>query len=84
MIPGAMTALEPIDIESYELDSPEILALQVIEDEFSASEHIMGFIVAVREPSLVEEDFTPRPLMDGGSPDVTIHPPVTELSLIHI
>ena len=34
MIPGAMTALEPIDIESYELDSPEILALQVIEDEF--------------------------------------------------
>ena len=79
MIPGAMTALEPIDIESYELDSPEILALQVIEDEFSASEHIMGFVVAVRDPSLVEEDFTPRPLMDGGSPDVTIHPPVTEM-----
>ena len=79
MIPGALTALEPIDIESYELDSPEILAMQVIEDEFSAEEHIMGFVVAVRDPALVEEDFTPRPMMKGGSPDVTSHPPASEM-----
>ena len=80
MIPGALTALEPIDMESYELDSPEILAQQVIDDEFTATEHIMGFALAVREPTLVEDDFTPVPLMASGSPDVTKNPPVSEMA----
>ena len=38
MVPGVLTALEPIDVESYEMDSPEIEAQQVIDDEFSSSE----------------------------------------------
>ncbi|MCS5537315.1 MAG: hypothetical protein NZ770_04355, partial [Candidatus Poseidoniaceae archaeon] len=80
MIPGALTALEPIDMESYELDSPEILAQEVINEEFAATEHVMGLALAVRDPTLVEEDFTPVPLMAGGSPDVTKNPSVSEMA----
>ncbi len=80
MIPGALTALEPIDMESYELDSPEILAQEVINEEFAATEHVMGLALAVRDPTLVEEDFTPVPLMIGGSPDVTKNPSVSEMA----
>ena len=80
MIPGALTALEPIDIESYELDSPEILAQQVIDDEFAATEHVMGFALAIRDPAFVKDDFIPVPLMEGGSPDVTKNPSVFEMA----
>ena len=38
MIPGALTALQPIDMESYEMESPELTAQTIINDEFSNSE----------------------------------------------
>ena len=53
MIPGALSALEPIDMESYEMDSPELEAQAIIDDEFSNSEIILGFLVSAREPSKV-------------------------------
>ena len=42
MIPGAMTALQPIDMESYEMESPELTAQTVIDEEFPNSEIILG------------------------------------------
>ena len=73
MIPGAMTALEPIDMESYEMESPELTAQSIIEDEFSDSEIILGFMVAIRQPDLV-------PSLEEWEPV----PSTSSLSLIHI
>ena len=53
MIPGAMTALQPIDMESYEMESPELTAQTVIDDEFPNSEIILGFLVSARDPTKV-------------------------------
>lgn len=71
MIPGAMTALEPIDMESYEMESPELTAQSIIEDEFSDSEIILGFMVAIRQPDLVPslEEWEPVPSTSSGAAD---------------
>ena len=52
MVPGALTALEPIDIESYAMESPELTAQDVIDREFD-TEIILGFAVTVRDPSFI-------------------------------
>ena len=46
MIPGALTALQPIDMESYEMESLELTAQTIINDEFSNSEIILGFVAS--------------------------------------
>ena len=71
MIPGAMTALQPIDMESYEMESPELTAQEVINDEFANSEIILGFIISARQPDLVPpiEDWQPVALLEDGTPD---------------
>ena len=46
MIPGVLTALQPIDMESYEMDSPELEAQSIIDNEFANSEIILGFLVS--------------------------------------
>ena len=51
MIPGIFATFEPIDIESYEMDSPELDANQVLRDEFTAAGNIWGFGIFVRDPS---------------------------------
>ena len=63
MIPGAMTALQPIDMESYEMESPELTAQTMINEEFPNSEIILGFLVSVRDPVHVPsvEDWGPVP-----------------------
>ena len=38
MVPGLLQTLTPIDVESYDMDSPEMEAERVIEDEFSSKE----------------------------------------------
>ena len=53
MIPGVLTALQPIDMESYEMDSPELEAQSIIDNEFSNSEIILGFLVSARDPATV-------------------------------
>ena len=48
MIPGAMTALQPIDMESYEMESPELTAQEIINEEFSnlqESRFILGYTI---------------------------------------
>jgi predicted RND superfamily exporter protein len=81
MIPGAMTALEPIDMESYEMESPELSAQSIIEDEFSDSEIILGFMVGIRQPELVPspEDWEPVPLTSSGAADYANLPQVSEM-----
>lgn len=53
MLPGVMWALTPIDMESYNLDSPELDALEVIETEYPANELVTGFAIIVRDQNLV-------------------------------
>jgi predicted RND superfamily exporter protein len=73
MIPGALTALQPIDMESYEMNSPELTAQSIINEEFTNSEIILGFVLSTRQPELVPalENWTPVPLLDDGTPDYT-------------
>ena len=53
MIPGIIASFEPIDIESYEMESPELDANQVLRDEFTAAGNIWGFGIFVRDPAYV-------------------------------
>lgn len=81
MIPGAMTALQPIDMESYEMESPELTAQTMINEEFPNSEIILGFLVSTRDPSMVPavEDWQPVPRMADGAPDYSALPAATEM-----
>ena len=71
MIPGAMKALEPIDMESYDMESPELDAERKINDDFSTTEIILGFVVSVRDPADVGSTPVPVPMLDDGTPDWT-------------
>ena len=62
MIPGVLKALEPIDMESYDMESPELTAERKINDEFSTTEIILGFVVSVRDPAEVGSTPVPVPL----------------------
>jgi predicted RND superfamily exporter protein len=81
MIPGAMTALQPIDMESYEMESPELTAQTVIDEEFPNSEIILGFLVSARDPTNVPpiETWQPVPRMEDGAPDYASLIPPTEM-----
>lgn len=50
MIPGIIASSEPIDIESYDMESPELDANQVLREEFTAAGNIWGFGIFVRNP----------------------------------
>lgn len=69
MIPGVLKALEPIDMESYDMESPELTAERKINDEFSTTEIILGFVVSVRDPAEVGSTPVPVPLLEDGIPD---------------
>ncbi len=81
MIPGALTALQPIDMESYEMESPELTAQTIINDEFANSEIILGFVVSARDPAYVPdaENWEPVEPMKDGSPDYSSLPDVGEM-----
>lgn len=49
MVPGVMATFEPIDIESYDMESPELDANLVFREEFTAAGNIWGFGVFVRD-----------------------------------
>ena len=68
MIPGALKALEPIDMESYDMESPELNAERIINEEFTTTEIILGFVVSVRDPSMVGSSPVPVPFTDDGTP----------------
>jgi len=51
MVPGIIATLEPIDIESYDMESPELDANLVLREEFTSAGNIWGFGIFVRDPS---------------------------------
>ncbi|MCH1540220.1 MAG: MMPL family transporter [Candidatus Poseidonia sp.] len=81
MIPGAMTALQPIDMESYEMESPELSAQTIINEDFPNSEIILGFLVSARDPANVPplNEWQPVPRMSDGAPDYASLVPVSEM-----
>ncbi len=54
-IPGLPISLTPADIESYDLESPELTAARVIEQEFTGNGLMVGYIFSIRDPSLVND-----------------------------
>ena len=49
MLPGISATFSPIDVESYDLESPELDANEVLREEFSAAGNIWGFTIVVRD-----------------------------------
>ena len=49
MIPGFNATLTPIDIESYNLESPELEAAEVMREEFSGAGNIWGFGLFIKD-----------------------------------
>jgi len=81
MIPGALTALQPIDMESYEMDSPELTAQEIINEEFSNAEIILGFMVSARDPQYIPpiDEWQSVPLLSDGTPDYSALPSVQQM-----
>ena len=81
MIPGALTALQPIDMESYEMESPELTAQTIINEEFANSEIILGFVISARDPVYVPDldNWSPVEPMSDGAPDYSSLPGVNEM-----
>ena len=50
MLPGLAAIMEPIDIEAYNLDSPELEAQDVAREEFNSRDTMIGYMVILREP----------------------------------
>ena len=51
------------------MESPELTAERTINQEFSTTEIILGFVVSVRDPAEVGSTPVPVPLLDDGTPD---------------
>ena len=69
MVPGLLQTLTPIDVESYDMESPEMEAEQVIDSEFATKELTVGFVVAMRDPFFVENGNQAPHLNEDGTPD---------------
>ena len=55
MIPGLPISLTPADIESYDLESPELTAARVIQQDFTGNGIMVGYIYSVRDVNLIHE-----------------------------
>ena len=55
LIPGLPVSLTPADIESYDLESPELTASRVIQQDFTGNGLMVGYIFSVRESNLVND-----------------------------
>ena len=80
MVPGLLQTLTPIDIESYDMDSPEIEAENVIDDEFASKELTIGFVVAIRDAHFVENGNQAPHLDADGNPDKLSLPTPQEIA----
>lgn len=65
MLPGAATVLEPIDLEDYDLESPELQAQEVVRSQFSSADHFLGYLVTVRDPATATSEPDVGRLQDG-------------------
>ncbi len=72
LIPSAMTALEPIDLEAYNIDVEEIIAEEFVNQELSTSSEIFAFLVTVRDPEFVGTGIDPEErVLENGNFDYT-------------
>ena len=55
MLPGLPISLTPADIESYDLESPELTAARVIQQDFTGNGIMVGYIYTVRDVNLIDE-----------------------------
>ncbi len=69
MIPGLLASLTPIDVNSYDMESPELTAYQVVNDEFEAAEKTHGFAVSVRQINKILSSSNAPHLKDNGEID---------------
>ena len=70
LIPSAINALEPIDLESYNIDFEEIHAEEFVNQELSTSSEIFAFLVTVRNPDFVGTGITPEErILENGNFD---------------
>ncbi|MDG1524825.1 MAG: MMPL family transporter [Candidatus Thalassarchaeaceae archaeon] len=80
MVPGFLQTLTPIDIESYDMDSPEMDAEKVINDEFSSKELTIGFVISIRDPSFIENGNQAPHTDSEGNPDRLALPSPNEVA----
>ena len=59
LLVGLPVSMTPADIEGYNLESAEINAQRVIDDEFNGSGVLFGFIISLRQPAAVPAAPTP-------------------------
>jgi len=64
MLVGLPVSLTPADIEAYNIESPELEAWQVIDDEFSGGGLMVGYIIALRDASSIPKTATPAAVAD--------------------
>ena len=69
MIPGLIASLTPIDVQSYDMESPELTANQVVNDEFEAAEKTHGFAVSVRSNEAILAGNSAPHFTDSGDID---------------
>ena len=99
MIPGLIASLTPIDVQSYDMESPELTANQVVNEQFEAAEKTHGFAVSVRSNEAILAGNSAPHFIDSGDIDYANLPHPSErlpfqgtsaglvgddLSLIHI
>lgn len=80
MVPGLLQTLTPIDVESYDMDSPEMDAENVIDIEFSSKELTVGFVVSIRDPSFIENGNQAPHTDADGNPDRLALPTPQEIA----
>ena len=69
MVPGLIASLTPIDVQSYDMESPELTANQVVNEEFEAAEKTHGFAVSVRSSEAILASNPAPHLTDSGDID---------------
>ena len=67
MLPGLAASLTPIDIEAYDMESPELTADKVLNQEFASSEVSYGIMVTIRDPSNIDNSNIAPHLDDDGN-----------------
>ena len=81
LIPGALRALEPIDMESYDMETPELAAQSYIDESFPNSELIVAFIVNVKqEQHFTQGEWEPIPSLSDGAPDYSSLPTLEQIA----
>lgn len=80
LIPSAIKALEPIDLEAYNIDAEEIIAEEFVNQELSTSSEIFAFLISVRDPDLVNSGFSPEDrVLENGNFDYSKLPQSEEI-----